>query len=144
MAPLPTLRGIGTLDNETVLVDLERLGSGGLGSGGLQGEPTVAGPTAVFTDRELTILRYLPTRLTNDEIALSVKHGQGASKKHLRQAGHHHPAGGVTARSPIRTPMSGLAVPSGHHGPADAWFGSRRRLHPWAFPVDPCPIPGGE
>src|SRR6476619_4337038 len=54
------------------------------------------------------------------------------------------PAGGVTARSPIRTPMSGLAVPSGHHGPADAWFGSRRRLHPWAFPVDPCPIPGGE
>src|SRR6476469_6613359 len=33
------------------------------------------------------------------------------------------PAGGVTARSPIRTPMSGLAVPSGHHGPADAWFG---------------------
>jgi hypothetical protein len=30
MAPLPTLTGIGTLDDETVLVDLERLGSVGL------------------------------------------------------------------------------------------------------------------
>ena len=34
MAPLPTLTSIGTLDNETVLVDLERLGSVGL-----QGDP---------------------------------------------------------------------------------------------------------
>ena len=119
MAPLPTLRGIGTLDNETVLVDLERLGSGGLGSGGLQGEPTVAGPTAVLTDRELTILRYLPPRLTNDEIArecpLSVKHGQGASEKHLRQAGHHlpraehqpSPAAGPAVDQKVRAPRSG-------------------------------------
>ena len=34
MAPLPTLTSIGTLGNETVLVDLERLGSVGL-----QGDP---------------------------------------------------------------------------------------------------------
>jgi LuxR family maltose regulon positive regulatory protein len=41
-------------------------------------------PTAVLTDRELTILRYLPTRLTNDEIARECLLSVNTVKAHLK------------------------------------------------------------
>ncbi len=68
-------------------------------------------PAAVLTERELLVLRFLPSRLTNAGIAreclMSVNTVKTHLKKHLRQAGGLVPRGNRRAGPPARPALTG-------------------------------------
>ena len=70
-------------------------------------------PTAILTERELSVLRFLPSRLTNAEIARRMlrvgEHGQEAPQEHLHQAKGLLARGGGRAGPAARPALTGNA-----------------------------------
>jgi hypothetical protein len=72
-------------------------------------------PAVILTERELLMLRFLPSHLTNAEIARECfhvgEHGQGAPEEHLHQARRLHPRADGRAGPPARPALTGHATP---------------------------------